>query len=70
MATVPLALLWRNDRKDPPSPQCDKALRPDPWHDRMVDAGVRNDPAAFREALKEWEQAGLKALKRIKGNVA
>src|ERR687886_963996 len=28
MATVPLALLWRNDRKDPPFPQCDRALRP------------------------------------------
>ena len=42
----------------------------DPWHDRMVDAGVRNDPAAFREALKGWEQAGLKALKSVREDVA
>jgi uncharacterized membrane protein YccC len=42
----------------------------DPWHDRMVDAGLRNDPAAFREALKAWEQAGVKALKCVKGDVA
>jgi hypothetical protein len=34
-----------------------------PHHDRMVSAGLENDPAAFRAALREWERAGVEALK-------
>jgi hypothetical protein len=29
------------------------------WDERMRAAGLANDPAAFRVALKGWEQAGL-----------
>jgi hypothetical protein len=28
------------------------------WHERMNTAGLANDPAAFRAALKGWERAG------------
>jgi hypothetical protein len=35
------------------------------WDERMWAAGLDNDPAAFRAALKGWEQAGLKAMKRV-----
>jgi hypothetical protein len=31
------------------------------WDERMCAAGQNNDPAAFRTALKSWEQAGLLA---------
>ena len=34
-----------------------------PHHDRMVSAGLENDPAAFRAALREWERAGVEVLK-------
>jgi hypothetical protein len=37
----------------------------DVWDERMRSAGLDNDPAAFRVALKGWEQAGLEALKRV-----
>ena len=37
----------------------------DVWDERMKSAGLANDPAAFRVALKGWEQAGLEALKRV-----
>jgi hypothetical protein len=42
------------------------------WDERMHDAGLANDPAAFREALKGWEQAGLEAMEwvRVKGGAA
>ncbi len=38
----------------------------------MVDAGLDNNPAAFRVALKGWERAGLEVIKRVrvKGGVA
>jgi hypothetical protein len=34
----------------------------DEWHQRMNAAGENNDPAAFREALAQWERAGLEAF--------
>jgi len=34
----------------------------DVWEERMRDAGLSNDPAAFRAALGRWEQTGLEAL--------
>ena len=37
----------------------------DVWDERMTDAGIDNDPVAFRTALKGWEQAGLEAMKRV-----
>jgi hypothetical protein len=42
------------------------------WDERMHAARVRNDPAAFRAALKGWEQAGLEAMERVqvKGGAA
>jgi hypothetical protein len=42
------------------------------WDERMHSAGVKNDPAAFRAALKGWEQAGLEAMERmrLKGGAA
>jgi hypothetical protein len=36
------------------------------WDKRMHDAGLANDPAAFRVALKGWEQAGLEAMERVR----
>jgi hypothetical protein len=35
------------------------------WDERMYDAGRDNDPAAFREALRCWERAGLDAMQRV-----
>ncbi len=42
------------------------------WDERMHAAGLANDPAAFRVALKGWERAGLEAMEqvRIKGGAA
>lgn len=37
-----------------------------PFDDRMHAAGLGNDPAAFREALREWERAGLEGLEAIR----
>jgi hypothetical protein len=37
----------------------------DVWDERMRSASLDNDPAAFRVALKGWEQAGLEAMKRV-----
>ena len=37
----------------------------DVWDERMHAAGFANDPAAFRVALKGWEQAGLEAMERV-----
>ena len=36
------------------------------WDERMHAAGVKNDPTAFRTALKGWEQAGLEAMERVR----
>ena len=42
------------------------------WEERMCFAGQSNHPAAFRTALKGWEQAGLDAIAwaRAKGGAA
>jgi len=32
----------------------------------MVTAGLDNDPAAFRAALKGWERAVLEAIERVR----
>ncbi len=37
-----------------------------PWDDRMHAAGIDNDPAAFREALRGWERVSLEALASIR----
>jgi hypothetical protein len=44
----------------------------DEWDERMHDAGLANDPVAFRAALKGWERAGLEDTEklRIKGGAA
>ena len=36
------------------------------WGERIVAAGQDNEPAAFRAALKGWEQAGLEAIERAR----
>ena len=38
----------------------------DAWDDRVHAAEVKNDPPAFRAALKGWGQAGLEAMKRVR----
>jgi len=38
----------------------------DAWEEWLVAAGMDNDPAAFRAALKGWEQAELEAIKRVR----
>jgi hypothetical protein len=44
----------------------------DVWDERMHDAGLANDPVAFRVALKGWTRAGLEAMEqlRIRGGAA
>jgi hypothetical protein len=37
----------------------------DVWEERMTSAGFDNNHTAFRAALKEWERAGLEAMKRV-----
>jgi hypothetical protein len=37
----------------------------DAWDERMVAAGLDNNPAAFRAALTGWERTGLEAMKRV-----
>jgi hypothetical protein len=36
------------------------------WDERMHAASLANDPAAFRVALKGWEQAGLEAMELVR----
>ena len=38
----------------------------DVWDERMCLAAQSNNPAAFRAALKGWEQAGLEAIERAR----
>jgi hypothetical protein len=38
----------------------------DAWAERIVAAGLDNDSAAFRAALKGWEQAGMEAIDRAR----
>jgi hypothetical protein len=44
----------------------------DEWDERMHEAGLANDPVAFRAAHKSWERAGLEAMEqiRIRGGAA
>src|SRR5215213_10822586 len=44
----------------------------DEWDERMHEAGLANDPVAFRVAVRGWEQAGLEAMEqlRIRGGAA
>jgi hypothetical protein len=44
----------------------------DEWDERMHEAGLANDPVAFRAALDGWTRAGLEAMERlrIKGGAA
>jgi hypothetical protein len=38
----------------------------DVWDEQMRSAGLVNDPAAFRTALRGWERAGLEAIERAR----
>jgi hypothetical protein len=42
------------------------------WDEQMHEAGLSNDPVAFRMALKGWTRAGLEAMEqlRIRGGAA
>ena len=42
------------------------------WDERMQAAGLANDPASLRAAVKGWEQAGLEPMEwvRVKGGAA
>jgi hypothetical protein len=42
------------------------------WDERMHEAGLANDPVAFRAALEGWTREGLEAMEqiRIRGGVA
>jgi len=44
----------------------------DAWDERMHEAGLANDPVAFRVALDGWTRAGLEAMEqlRIRGGAA
>jgi hypothetical protein len=44
----------------------------DEWDERMHEAGLANDPVAFRVALDGWTRVGLEAMERsrIRGGVA
>jgi hypothetical protein len=44
----------------------------DEWDERMHEAGLANDPVAFRVALDGWARAGLEAMDqlRIRGGAA
>ena len=36
------------------------------WDERMHEAGLANDPVAFRVALDGWTRAGLEAMERLR----
>jgi hypothetical protein len=36
------------------------------WDERMHEAGLANDPVAFRVAVRGWEQAGLETMERVR----
>ena len=36
------------------------------WDERMHEAGLANDPVAFRMALDGWSRAGLEAMERLR----
>ncbi len=38
------------------------------WEERVVAAGLDNNPAAFRRALKRWERSGMEAIERVRDN--
>ena len=38
----------------------------DEWDERMHDAGLANDPVAFRVALEGWTRAGLETMEQIR----
>ena len=38
----------------------------DAWDERMDAAGLDNNPAAFRRALKGWERSGIEAVERVR----
>jgi hypothetical protein len=40
----------------------------DSWDERVVAAGLDNNPAAFRRALKGWELSGMEAIERVQVN--
>jgi hypothetical protein len=36
------------------------------WDERMHDAGLANDPVAFRAALEGWTRAGMEAMEHLR----
>jgi DNA-binding HxlR family transcriptional regulator len=42
----------------------------DAWDERVDAAGLDNNPAAFRRALKGWERSGIEAVERVRANEA
>jgi 5-carboxymethyl-2-hydroxymuconate isomerase len=36
------------------------------WDERVVAAGLDNNPAVFRRALKGWERSGMEAIERVR----
>ena len=38
------------------------------WDERLVAAGVNNNPVAFRRALKGWERSRIEAVERVRVN--
>jgi hypothetical protein len=36
------------------------------WDERVVAAGLGNNPAAFRRALKGWERSGMEAIQQVR----
>ena len=41
-----------------------------PWEEKMYAAGINNDPAAFREAMKGWERVNVEALEKVRQDAA
>jgi hypothetical protein len=40
----------------------------DSWDELVIAAGLDNNPAAFRRALKGWELSGMEAIERVRVN--